>query len=554
MVPDRRLGCAPLSMGIVPWAQLNVGRSWIMAPVSGKITQPADERREWVLFLIIFAIGVSLRVSMLLHLTVVLPDSPGYIYDAAAIGSEGVRGLFTKGFGSNFSIYPLFIHFTNLVVGDLVLSGRLVSVFFGSLLLLLVYLLARDMFGSRIGLIAAFLLAVHPHLIRYSGEILKDTTLAFFAVSSVLLAFVGCTRGKRWLVFLAGISAWATALVRLYGIIIVPCVCTAIVVYGLTQKEGMKETLLRLALFLLPMPLVGYIAFLVFVGPENEFIIRSFVKVVGVIPQRIRENGTYAEILINNNPTVNPAYLELITRYPYVSATAHFLGVFATAFFPFYFVLLCFGLFLDRKNLFVRGTSRFILSLAAVFILFDLAIVNVFFFITKRHTIPLAIILLPWSAVPIEWVMTRLRKYALDQDGIKRSLLSSIIPLFAVIWVVSSFIYAGSPSRESVTTEYKKTAGEYIKETGGDDPVIIVPGSDELVHFYAGGEEITLWEPGDLEGSIDANEPDFVIWDTDLGPLPEAYLRLTEGGRIELVRTIVGKGDDAIYIYRPVSK
>jgi hypothetical protein len=290
------------------------------------------------------------------------------------------------------------------------------------------------------------------------------------------------------------------------------------------------------------------------VGPGNEFIIRSFVKVIGLVLQRIRENGTYAEILIKNNPTVNPDYLEVITGYPYVAATVHFLNVFATAFFPFYFVLLCVGLFLDRKNLLSNKPSLFILTLAAVYILLDLAIVNTFFFITKRHIIPLAVILLPWSALPIEWIMTRTRKYALDRSGIGRILMSSIIPVTAVVWLVSSFIYAGSPSRENVMSEYKKAAGEYIRETGGDHPVIVVPGADELVHFYAGGKEITLDDPGDLEGSIDAGNPDFVLWDTDLGPLPEAYRRLAEGGRIELVTTITGDGDDAIYIYRPIRK
>ncbi len=371
-----------------------------------------DGWEGYLALFMIFAVGTALRAVMLFHQTVISPDSPGYIYNALAIGKEGLKSLFAGGFAGNFSIYPIFIYLTNLVIGDPVLSGQLVSLVFGSLAILLVYPITKEIMGARAGLIVAFLVAVHPHLIRYSGMVLKDSTLIFFALGAVALGLFGCTRRNRLLIVLAGILAWTTAVVRLYGIIVVPSLALAIVVYTLFQREGIKETLLRLALFLFPLPVVGYIAFLIFIGPHNEFFIESFLKVLTIVVSFVHQTGTYRDLLLRGNPEISRGYLDVITRYPRVSAAVHFVAVFGTAFFFFFFVLFLLGIYIDRKNLLNKGPRLFILSFASVYIFFDLAILMVFFFLTKRQLMPLVIVLLPWSALTFERGITWLTDYS----------------------------------------------------------------------------------------------------------------------------------------------
>jgi hypothetical protein len=78
---------------------------------------------------------------------------------------------------------------------------------------------------------------------------------------------------------------------------------------------------------------------------------------------------------------------------------------------------------------------------------------------------------------------------------------------------------------------------------------VILP-SDRLTAFYSGGTEIIYRDPATLEGTIVQAKPDYILWDTDSGPLPEPIKALSAGGVIEQIQTIRGGRDNSIVIYR----
>ncbi len=516
------------------------------------VREPTDSltaSRNRLLFFIILGTGIVLRVINLFRLEVVSGDSPAYIHDAMAIGTEGLRSLFVHGFSGNFSIYPVLLYAVNLFVGQPILSGQLVSLFFGCLLIVPVYFLTKEMMGPRAGLFAAFLTAVHPHLIRYSGEVLKDSMLFFFAISSVVLALSGHDRKKYLVIFLAGIMAWTTSFVRIYGIVVVVSISVAIIVSGLIDRRRLRTVAQELFLFAIPAPLVGYLLFILFVGINNEYIIQSLMNLFLSITERFSHVASYRDVLISNNPGVDPQYLNVITSYPWLSAITEYFNVFLTAFsvvaFPFFLI----GIYLSRSVPVRRGPCAFVLSCAGVVILVDLFIVMTVYFLSKRHVMIAVILLLPWSAMALDQIIPWYKERVRRKYRMKPKVFTRIVILIFVVWVIVTLAYT-SLSQERTKWYYKRTAGEYIKSLGQPDPLILVPPSDSMVPLYAGGEGIIFGDAATLERTLAERKPDFVLWDTDSGPLPESIRSLSDKGIVIPIQTIKGTRDDSIVIYR----
>jgi 4-amino-4-deoxy-L-arabinose transferase-like glycosyltransferase len=96
-----------------------------------------------------------------------------------------------------------------MALGDTAFSLRLPSVFFASFTIAVTYSLGRVLFGARVGLIAAFLLATAPLHVRYAQEARMYSMLAFFSILSLYLFWraIRARSGCWWALF-----AVATAL------------------------------------------------------------------------------------------------------------------------------------------------------------------------------------------------------------------------------------------------------------------------------------------------------------------------------------------------------
>ena len=92
----------------------------------------------------------------------------------------------------------------------LFLPSRFAMVLFGVGCILLTFLIGRALFGSRTGLVAAFLLAVNPLHIVWSQVIRTDVMASFFTLVSLLFAIrvakAGRLRGYVWAGLFIGIA------------------------------------------------------------------------------------------------------------------------------------------------------------------------------------------------------------------------------------------------------------------------------------------------------------------------------------------------------------
>ncbi len=519
----------------------------------GTSDQPGDPSsiaRYRIILFVILGTSIGLRVIRLFRTIVVSPDSPGYIRDALSIGTDGLRSLFLDGFYGNFSIYPIFLYLVNLLVQNPILSGQLVSLFFGCLLIVPIYFLVTETMGPRAGLCAAFLAAIHPYLIKYSADVLKDSMLFFFAVTSFALALRGHENRRYLLAFLAGVAAWTTSLVRIYGIVVVVSISVAIIIMGLVDRRKWHETARELVLFALPVPVLGYLLFLLYVGPGREYITETVLYLSWTASHKFLMVGSYADILMANNPGMDPYYLKMITSYPWLSAVRTFLDVLVTASSGVITLLFLVGVYLGRSSLIKRGPGLFVLTCAAVLAFIDVFIVMNLFFLSKRHAMILVFLLLPWSALALDRIIVWCQERAHRKYKMKPASFGLLLSVFFIASVILTLIFTSFLDPELDKRYYKRAAGEYIKALGQPNPILVIPPSDRLTVFYSGGREIIYHDPAALEKTIAREKPDYILWDTDSGPLPEPIMALTAGGVIEEIQTIRGSEDNSIVIYR----
>jgi len=155
-----------------------------------------DGVRDNRFIIIVLSIAFIWRLPLLVRPEVIQNDGIIYIQTA--------RSIFTESWGKGFMppLYPLLIACARFFAGSHELGGIAVSVIFGTLTVIPVFYLAKELFNSRIGFFASLFCAVHPYLYKYSGSVLTDSTYAFFLTCSILFGLHAFNKGRVIHVFL----------------------------------------------------------------------------------------------------------------------------------------------------------------------------------------------------------------------------------------------------------------------------------------------------------------------------------------------------------------
>ncbi len=158
--------------------------------------------------------------------------------------------------------------------GIQVFDGRLLLCFIGSFTCVLVYLLARDLFGKRVALITGYIAAVYTGLFIYDGWLYTESLYTFLqTVFLYSLYRLQRTRQRRWIV-LSGLSLGLAMLARPNGAVLMAMLalwCIAMVM----AKELRWQTTVRstLAIACIAAALVAPWTY------RNYLVLHSFVLV-----------------------------------------------------------------------------------------------------------------------------------------------------------------------------------------------------------------------------------------------------------------------------------
>lgn len=248
--------------------------------------------------------GCILRVLALLNNPAIEMDGIQY----ARAGEAFSAGRFGEGLSNVFSPgYPLFIALVHSVVPDLELAGRLVSVLFGTLLIGLAFFLGKKVLkddGKAVWL--SFLVAFHPYLVRYSGEVLSESLAIFLFTLAIFSFYMAWQENGSIFAVLSGLCLALTYLTRPeYLIFYIP----------LMSAFLWRRRIVDSALFLLPIVVLGSLYMLYLHSQTGLWIISNKATISPFVS---------LSAFFRNIPVVSLCFLEAISPLFLVFAVVGF--------------------------------------------------------------------------------------------------------------------------------------------------------------------------------------------------------------------------------------
>ena len=135
------------------------------------------------------------------------------------IAKDFLSGLYGKALGHNQQpLYSLFVAVVSLWVSDFELAGKLVSSFFGILVIFPAYFLGKRIFDQKIVLLSVMFLIIHPYIRRFSADVLKESTYLFFLATAMWFAWRTIQGEKRYPYIFIPFFSVITYLVRPDGV------------------------------------------------------------------------------------------------------------------------------------------------------------------------------------------------------------------------------------------------------------------------------------------------------------------------------------------------
>lgn len=176
---------------------------------------PSCDRRlpfYWPIILVLI-LGFAIRLFAFQYVYIINPDGVLYIHQARAMYYGHWHDL-TSCSMSYLSIYPVLISAAYHLFNDWIIAARAVSLFFGSLTLVCLFLFLRRFLERDIATLATLTISLVPVLVDRSADAVRGPVYWFFLVMGLYL-FVYQVGGKRYLPYLFMssfcflIAAWA---------------------------------------------------------------------------------------------------------------------------------------------------------------------------------------------------------------------------------------------------------------------------------------------------------------------------------------------------------
>jgi 4-amino-4-deoxy-L-arabinose transferase-like glycosyltransferase len=442
--------------------------------ISGK----SDNFRRPMLF-VPLAIALLLRIPLLIWPEVIYNDSTIYVSAAKKI-LEGKLAEITIA-----PLYPMLIAASHFIACDFVLAGTLVSIIFGIFLVIPVFCLGKEMYGARIGIIAALLATVQPYLFKYSGSVLTESTYYFLVAAMMAAAFKCNISGKFYYAILFGILTGFGYLVRpeAIGFLIVFCFW----VFLVNPING-KRTLAQRTIIVF---LVGF-CFIAVASPylvmlKSELGRWELSKKISMTVG-IGEGEEATEVLPGEAFKKRQITIRSLLKNPVPFVKASVIGVFQAlykfqqSFGPLLFLLAVWG-FTRRKGVFRPWKQNlFVLSFALFFYCF----VFPMFKISPRYTSHMIPLALPWASYGFIAITE-----AIHFRGKVRKLSGRTICIILCL-VMVGLLVQGTVQRKREHRTIQREAGLWLKHN--------VPRGEKLMSrtvqeaFYADMELILMPE------------------------------------------------------------
>lgn len=423
---------------------------------------------------LIILLGFVIRLFSFHYTYIINPDGVLYIHQARAIYYDIRDSILTcsMGFLSNYSI---FIVFAYKIFGDWVVAAKSVSLFFGTLTLVPLYLLLNRFFKKEISLIATLIFALIPVFIDKSVDGVRDPVYWFFSVLGLYL-FVSQIEKRNYLYLILSslcflMATWA----RIEAVLFIFVSLTYIIFVRQDRK------LLKVSIFAMPVVLLllfGGLGLMIFDVPVKDFH-RGYeitTKFSGPMIEYKNLRASLAELMNQPSGGNLPAFLHKARHLVWLIALGTIVKYAVVAYFYPFFLVFVMGLGGVWGRI-KRDKHILYLALIAVsaLILLYMHVLHTWMMFTRF----LAIFIFP-SFIVIGFGLEKIIHFFSSRFNLKESIALSILCFL----ILTCALPKNLKPRETDKLVFKEI-GELISKREGNAHKITVATSHVWISFYA---------------------------------------------------------------------
>jgi 4-amino-4-deoxy-L-arabinose transferase-like glycosyltransferase len=478
------------------------------------------------------------------------------------------NGDFLSGLGHDYHpLYSLIMAGLYKIVPNMELSGTITSVFFGTLTVIAFYLIGKGVFGQKIAFVSSIILAFHPYAVRFSTDIISESTYFFFFTSAFGLGFFAITRGRLLLFALTGTCTAFAYLARPEGvgilfIVIGWCLLKDCVRIKMVWKEKLVSILILVISFLaISSPYLIYIKNET--GAWHLTKKKNVSRIVGVEKMLSAPKNGHAKQRVRNNSHHTPSHQTPNQSHPgeqsdsglkshrqaqdkdkgivtkskagttkqtvsnkvnlrtHLGSVLYVARKYLSTFHPFLFVFLIMGVInwtrIKKERLF--GFYIITIIILYLFILYRLSITHlaghgdIFQYPSRRHLMPIVIPAVFCVGIGICTIGTWIHeRFQIDRlrFGFKELLRSVWIVQLIILVIVVGALLPKTLKSQGVDKLGVKEVGQWIRENS-DKPLPVILSASARNAYYAGGRHVQMGSVGGALSRARAEKADYIL-------------------------------------------
>jgi 4-amino-4-deoxy-L-arabinose transferase-like glycosyltransferase len=515
---------------------------------SDKKTGLFNDRYVWILLII----SLSVKIYLNSFTYVIRNDSVAFMRCARFFAD----GDFLSGLRHDYHpLYSFLMAVMYKVIPDMEISGTIVSVSFGTLTVIVFYLIGKSVFDRRISFVSSVILALHPYAVRFSVDIISESTYFFFFISALGLGFFAIAKRKYYLFALTGICAALTYLARPEGIGIIFIVAGWCILKDLTRfKIVWKEKLVSI-LILATSFLVFSMPYLVYIKKETgswrltkkkdlsqitgvDAVLKSVssrnlkketgdkhakkrnVSQDAKTGAKLNNQGSNKSTTSSGRKTTKQkvhSRIDLKKLKRHINSILFVLEKYLTTFHPFLFLFLIIGVINWTRIKKVQYFGFYMTSIIVFYLLvlyrLHLTFAPAYQYPSRRHLIPLVIPAIFCVGIGVyatgSWVH---KKFQFDKlkSGLRGRLRNVWIAQLLILMIIVSVLLPKTLKPQRFDKLGIKKAGQWIREHSHKPSPAILSDSSRNA-YYAGGTHVHMESINGAFGIVQAGKVDYIL-------------------------------------------
>lgn len=427
-------------------------------------------KKEGVHLSILMILSLFLSIYLFFHTHVISLDGA---FQYIPIAKEFTKGLYQKAIANTQQpLYSLFIAFLYQWIPDFETSGRLITSFFGILLIFPVYFLGKWMYDRNIAFLSTLLICVHPYIRRFSADVLKESTYLFFLTTAVCISWKAIEERNKYFYILVSVLTAISYLIRPDGMEVI----TSLLIFLLFIKKFDRVKEKTIPLFIL------IFTFLLFLLPYLIFL----KEVKG---EWVWNNAKSLTVLLGlKGGGEGPPLIEKMI-FSFKKLNSEIFSIFH----PIYLFLLFIGIVKRFPSPLKENEKYILIFIVTHYIILFLLILNftdwglapaeITWMFSGRHTLPLLIFTIYWAGDGLneiyQWLM---KKFERSRSTFRFQ--GKMIGIFSM-FLIFALVIPKTLKPQRYERIHEKWAGIWIKNNFGNGAQILT--TLPRVAYYADG-------------------------------------------------------------------